>query len=65
MDAARAYHDQVYDLAAAMFIESSPVPVKAAMAMQGRIENTVRSPLAPLSSAGNKYVKEAIAATAN
>ena len=65
IDAARAYHDRVYDLAAAMFIESSPVPVKAALAMQGRIQDTVRSPLAPLSSASIKYVQEAIASTAS
>ena len=32
----------------AAFIESNPIPVKAALAMMGRIENVLRSPLVPL-----------------
>ena len=32
----------------AAFIESNPIPVKAALAMMGRIENVLRLPLVPL-----------------
>jgi 4-hydroxy-tetrahydrodipicolinate synthase len=35
----------------AAFIDSNPIPVKAALAMMGRIENTLRLPLVPLSAA--------------
>ena len=31
-----------------LFDEVSPIPVKAALAMMGRIENTLRLPLCPL-----------------
>ena len=51
-------HDRVCELAAAMFIESSPVPVKTALAMRGRMLNSVRSPLAPLSSESTSYVSD-------
>ncbi len=54
-------HDRVTELASAMFIEGSPVPVKAALAIKGRIHDIVRSPLAPLSSDNIKYVSGVLA----
>jgi len=54
-------HDRVCDLAAAMFIEGSPVPVKTALAMRGRMRDTVRSPLTQLSAENTKYVREILA----
>jgi len=54
-------HDRVCDLAAAMFIEGSPVPVKTALAMRGRMLDTVRSPLTQLSAENTRYVREILA----
>ena len=61
-DEAREIHDRISDLASAMFIESSPVPVKTALAMEGRMQSTVRSPLVPLSTSGLEYLKTILAA---
>ncbi len=49
--AARAHHGRLLPLMRALFLESNPIPVKAALARIGRIEPEVRLPLAPLSSA--------------
>jgi len=54
-------HDRVCDLATAMFIEGSPVPVKTALAMRGRMLDTVRSPLTQLSVENTRYVREILA----
>jgi len=59
---AREIHESVFDLANAMFIESSPVPVKAALALQGLMQDTVRAPLVPLSNKGMSFLKEALSA---
>jgi 4-hydroxy-tetrahydrodipicolinate synthase len=45
---AREIHYRTYDLMRANFIEGNPVPVKAAMAMMGLIEETYRLPLVPM-----------------
>jgi 4-hydroxy-tetrahydrodipicolinate synthase len=42
---ARAIHRQYLPLMQANFIESNPIPVKAALAMMGRIEENYRLPL--------------------
>ena len=44
-EAARHAHYALYDLFNAMFIETNPVPVKAAMAMLGYIQEEYRLPL--------------------
>ncbi|HKV49636.1 MAG TPA: 4-hydroxy-tetrahydrodipicolinate synthase [Gemmatimonadaceae bacterium] len=46
--AARALHEQLSPWMSAAFIESNPIPVKAALAMLGRAENVVRLPLVTL-----------------
>lgn len=46
--AARALQFSLLPLIRSLFSEVSPVPVKAALAMLGRIENTLRPPLLPL-----------------
>jgi 4-hydroxy-tetrahydrodipicolinate synthase len=43
-------HDQWYPLFKDLFIESNPVPVKAALAMMGQIEEEYRLPLVPMSA---------------
>jgi 4-hydroxy-tetrahydrodipicolinate synthase len=60
--AALDIHDRVCEVAAAMFIEGSPVPVKTALAIRGRMLDKVRSPLAPLSIESTRYVREILEA---
>jgi len=48
---ARELHYKLLPLMNANFIESNPIPVKAALAMMGLIEETYRLPLVPMSSA--------------
>jgi 4-hydroxy-tetrahydrodipicolinate synthase len=45
---ARQIHYQTYALMRANFLESNPVPVKAALAMMGLIEEVYRLPLCPM-----------------
>lgn len=45
---ARSLHHQLAPLVDAAFIESNPIPVKAALAMLGRLQNVLRLPLVPL-----------------
>lgn len=59
---AREIHERIFDLASAMFIESSPVPVKTALALQGLMQDTVRAPLVPLSNKGMSFLKEVLSA---
>jgi 4-hydroxy-tetrahydrodipicolinate synthase len=57
-DAARAVHNRILPLMTGNFIESNPIPVKAAMKMLGIIPNdTVRSPLAPITDANRKKLE--------
>jgi 4-hydroxy-tetrahydrodipicolinate synthase len=45
----------------AAFIESNPIPVKAMLHMQGRMQNVLRSPLVPLSDVHHDTVRRALA----
>jgi 4-hydroxy-tetrahydrodipicolinate synthase len=45
---------------AAAFVESNPIPVKAALSMMGRMSNVLRLPLVPLSPAHERTVREAL-----
>ncbi len=47
-DAARTLHYRYYNLCKRMFIETNPIPIKAAMAMAGLLEETYRLPMCPL-----------------
>ncbi|HXP47197.1 MAG TPA: 4-hydroxy-tetrahydrodipicolinate synthase, partial [Terriglobales bacterium] len=47
-DAARRVHRKCLALMQANFIESNPIPVKAVLAMMGRIEEVYRLPLCPM-----------------
>jgi 4-hydroxy-tetrahydrodipicolinate synthase len=48
MEAARALHLRLHALMQTAFCESNPIPVKAALAMMGRIKNQLRLPLVPM-----------------
>ena len=44
----------------AAFVESNPMPIKAGLAMMGRIQNVLRLPLVPLSDAHTSAVRTAL-----
>jgi 4-hydroxy-tetrahydrodipicolinate synthase len=46
---ATALHNTLLDLMNVNFIESNPIPVKAALAMMGMVKEYYRLPLVPLS----------------
>lgn len=58
---ARRLHRALQPWMAAAFVESNPMPAKAALAMMGRIENVLRLPLVPL---GDQHVPAVRAALA-
>lgn len=56
---AREIHERVLPLLIGNFIESNPIPAKTAMKMMGILENdTLRSPLAPITAANRKKLEE-------
>ena len=48
MAAARKQHLKLFPLFKGIFVETNPIPIKAAMAMAGMIRNELRLPLVPL-----------------
>ena len=58
----RAMHLSLFDLCRAMFVETNPVPVKAAAALLGYCMADVRLPLAPLSEAAQRRLEGALEA---
>jgi 4-hydroxy-tetrahydrodipicolinate synthase len=59
---ARDLHLKLLAWMRAAFVESNPVPVKAALAMMGRIENVLRLPLVPLADQHEATVRSALEA---
>jgi len=59
-DEARQIHYQTYALMRANFLETNPVPVKAALAMMGLIEEVYRLPLVPLQSKNREKLQTAL-----
>jgi len=57
---ARQLQAALHDLMIAAFVESNPIPTKAALAELGRIGATVRLPLMPLAEAHRATVKAAV-----
>jgi len=55
--AALKLHQQYYPLFKDLFIETNPVPVKAALAMLGQIEEEYRLPLVPLSAKNREVLR--------
>lgn len=58
--AARLLHRRLQPWMAAAFVESNPIPVKAALALLGRIENVLRFPLVPLSESQAPAVRASL-----
>jgi 4-hydroxy-tetrahydrodipicolinate synthase len=49
VEKARKLHNRLYPLFRVLFVETNPIPVKAAMALKGMLKATYRLPLCPLS----------------
>ena len=60
-DEARELHYRLLPLMEVNFIESSPGPVKAAMAMMGLLEENFRLPLVPIQEKSRAKIREVIA----
>jgi 4-hydroxy-tetrahydrodipicolinate synthase len=56
-DKARDLHYKLLDLMNINFIESNPIPVKAAMAMMGLLEDHYRLPLTPITDTSRQKVE--------
>jgi 4-hydroxy-tetrahydrodipicolinate synthase len=58
--AARDIHFKLLPWMRAAFIESNPLPAKAALALAGRIRNVLRLPLVPMSDAHEPAIRTAL-----
>ena len=59
-DAARKTHARLLPLMLVSFVESNPIPVKAAMAMMGLLEENYRLPMVPPSDASRARISEVL-----
>lgn len=59
---AREIHYRMWPVMEALFFETNPIPVKAALSMMGKISYELRLPLCPLSDANYERVKKVIGA---
>ena len=59
-DEARALHLKLLPFMGAAFVESNPIPIKASLAMMGKLENQLRLPLVPLAEKHVEVVREAL-----
>jgi len=58
---ARLYHQRLLPLMQVNFVESNPIPVKAALAMMGLIDEAYRLPLVPPSDASRMRIRIVLA----
>jgi len=61
-DAAQLLHDQYLDLFDGLFIDTNPIPVKAALAMMGKAEEVYRLPLCEMNDADKEKLRVLLAA---
>ncbi len=57
---ARALHYKMFPLMSALFFETNPIPVKATLAMMGKIEYELRLPLSKMSDANYEKLKKVV-----
>lgn len=62
IESARRLAHKLAPWTTAAFIESNPVPLKAALAMMGKMQNVLRLPLVPLKASYDETVRSALAA---
>lgn len=58
---ARSLHYKLFALNEGLFVEANPIPVKAALAMMGRIADELRPPLYPLSAGHRDKLRKILA----
>jgi 4-hydroxy-tetrahydrodipicolinate synthase len=58
--AARKMHYELLPLIKAMFVETNPIPVKAAMAMMGTMTESYRLPMTPLADKSRETLRAAL-----
>jgi 4-hydroxy-tetrahydrodipicolinate synthase len=63
LDQARELHFKLLPWMRAAFVESNPIPVKAALSMMGRLQNVLRLPLVPITDEAATKVRAALVAT--
>jgi 4-hydroxy-tetrahydrodipicolinate synthase len=59
---ARAMHLKLTPFFAAAFCESNPLPIKASLAMMGRVQNNLRLPLVPMDPKHNARLRSSLVA---
>jgi 4-hydroxy-tetrahydrodipicolinate synthase len=59
-DGARRLNRQLFPLMKANFIESSPGPVKAGLAMMGKIKEFYRLPMVPISEPSREKLRSVL-----
>ncbi len=57
---ARELHYKMFPLMGALFFETNPIPVKAALAMMGKIEYELRLPLSKMSDANYERLRKVV-----
>ena len=60
MDEALRLHYKLEPLHSAMFIETSPIPVKTALALMGKVKEEFRLPLCPMAVANKETLKKVL-----
>ena len=58
LEKARALHYRMSPLIDALFIETNPIPVKAALAMMGKIDYELRLPLCRMAEKNEAVLKK-------
>jgi 4-hydroxy-tetrahydrodipicolinate synthase len=62
LEAARQLHFSLLPLMQVNFIETNPIPVKAALAMMGMIEEVYRLPMVPMNPENRAKLEKVLAA---
>jgi 4-hydroxy-tetrahydrodipicolinate synthase len=62
LSAARRVDERLAAWTTAAFVESNPIPAKAALAMMGKMQNQLRLPLVPLAERHEPALREALLA---
>lgn len=60
MKTAREYHYKLMPLFKNCFVESNPIPAKAALAQMGLMENSLRLPLSPATEATEEIIRQTL-----
>ncbi len=58
---AQSWHNRLYPLHKVLFLETNPIPVKAALSFMGKCRDDVRLPLSPLSGNNRDRLRAAMA----